>query len=187
MKRRLRAVRFQTEPLPCYAAAVGYNPTMQRVFASVLIVSWALWLGGIGTLFLAATTLFAAFPDDRQIAGTAASAIFRGFDRYQLLLAAVLLLATFGSYVYRRTRLRTFLFCLFAFATLNAVVSAAVITPRIETLRQTGVTATPQFRRLHGSSMLVYVTQAAALLLAGLMLPSVFREPLPEATHGPDR
>jgi hypothetical protein len=63
----------------------------------------------------------------------------------------------------------TTLFALFAIATIGAVVETTLITPRLETLRLQEATQTPQFMRLHGLSMCVYMAVEITLLIAGII------------------
>jgi hypothetical protein len=46
----------------------------------------------------------------------------------------------------------------------------------MEQLRQQGQSSSPEFRKLHGISMIVYSGQTLILLAAGLTLPWAMRE-----------
>lgn len=149
---------------------------MSRALSILVSLVWALWFGGMVMLLASVLRLFDAFEGDRETAGRGASALFRLFESYQLVLAAVALLATFGwRLAGGSVRLKTALFALFALATVGAAASTTLITPNIEALRQRGLTATPEFKRLHGISSGVYMAGAAALLLAGVVLPAAIR------------
>ena len=144
-----------------------------RFMPVVLTLAWGLWFGGIITLFLAVTSLFATFAPDKSLAGTAAAGIFRRFEFYQLLLAAV---AVAAAAVWRassspRAGRATLLLVLLALAAGEALTSTLVVSSRIERLREARLTDTPQFRRLHGVSMTVYASEAGLLAVAGLVLP----------------
>src|SRR5205085_6566787 len=140
----------------------------QRFLSTLVTLVWALWFGGVVTLFIAVTAIFAAFPGQRDLAGIAATSVFHRFHLYQLALAAACLLASFGwRLTPGATRLKTALFCTFGLATIGTYVITGVITPRIDALRQQAMTASPAFARLHGASMAVYVAVAATLLVAG--------------------
>jgi hypothetical protein len=183
---------------------------MQRLLAAVVTIAWALWFGGVVMLLLAVSSLFHTFvheptvealapfgvsteaaavpnsPLRRVLAGSAAGGVFHRFERYQLAVAAVALLATFG---WRLTgggppRLKTALFALLALATVAAVVNTTRVTPRVDAIRVEAlrrgqdVSLSPkkaEFGKLHGISMAVYTTEAALLLLAGLVLPFATR------------
>jgi len=68
-----------------------------RQFLSILVsVTISLWLGGLVMIFITVPTLFQTFAAARPVAGNAAAGIFHAFERYQLVLAAVGLIATFA-------------------------------------------------------------------------------------------
>ena len=144
---------------------------MRRFLSTLVLMAWGLWFGGLIVLFVAVQTLFNTFP--RETAGQGAARIFHAFNAYQLALAAVALVATFAWRVTGPPRLKTTLFVLFALATVGACVITMYFTPRIELLQHRGLTQTVEFKRLHGFSMLAYVGEAVALLVAGVVMPWV--------------
>src|SRR5690349_4639859 len=153
---------------------------MIRLVPSLTIIvtlAWALWFGGLITLFLAVTSLFDTFAPDRHLAGTAAAGIFRRFEFYRLGLAAVAVVAAAlwrasgGAAAPLR---RTLVLVLLALAAGMALVSTFAVSNRIDNLRQNKLTDTPEFRRLHGLSMTVYSGEALTLLVAGLLLPGAY-------------
>ena len=150
---------------------------MNRALATLVCLAWGLWFGGAVTVFLAATWLFKTFGADRTTAGKAAAGVFRNWERYQLILAAVaLVLAVAWRALPGAPKLKTALFGFFAAATLTGVFSTLRVTPQIESLRREGRTMLdPQFRRLHGTSNALYTAGAAALLGAGILLPLTMR------------
>jgi len=132
-------------------------------------LAWALWFGGLITVFVLVTDLFKV---DRPTALVAAPRIFLRFERFELILAAVALLA---AGIWRICEQRVSLSIVFGFlaiATVGLVINAAVITPKMEQIRVAGESSGPRFRALHGQSMAVHSIQAMALLLAGLTLPA---------------
>jgi hypothetical protein len=150
---------------------------MNRIVATLVCLAWSLWFGGAVMVFIAATSLFSTFAPDRATAGRAAAGVFRTWERYQLILAAVALVLTV---VWRALpgapKLKTAVFSFFAVATLLGVYSTMQVTPRINAMRRDGLTmADPQFRRLHGRSNTLYTAGAAALLGAGVLLPLTVR------------
>lgn len=149
---------------------------MSRAFATVVSFAWALWFGGMVMLLAAVLRLFAVFEQDRETFGRAAGAMFRLFEAYQLVLAAVALVATVAWRAFGAGRLKTALFVLFALATLAAAGATTLVTPKVEAMRQQGLTGTPEFKRMHGLSSAVYMAGAAALLLAGFVLPAAIRD-----------
>ena len=148
------------------------------LFATVLTLAWGLWFGGIVMVFLAVTSVFRTFAPDRALAGTAAAGVFRRFEGYQLVLAAVAVVASIAWRAADRSARgrKTALVALLLLAAGAALVSTFVVSRRIEALRQSRQTDTPEFRRLHGTSMMVYTAEAAVLLAAGLVLPSALNQ-----------
>ena len=150
-----------------------------RPVAIVLTLAWALWFGGVITLFIAVTSLFHTFAPDRALAGTAAAGVFRRFEAYQLALAAIAVVAALAWRVREGhgARFKTLLPVLLSLACLLAVLSTFAVSRRIERLRRDRLADTAEFRRLHGASMGIYTLEAAALLGAGLVIPSALGPP----------
>ncbi len=140
---------------------------MQTFLRTVLLLAWALWFGGVMGLFLSVQVLF--HQTERPIFLESAPKLFIAFERYQLFLAAATLLTTFAYRLIAPARRLTALFVLFAIATLGAVVETTQITPRIEAMRIAGQTHTPEFLRMHGVSMAVYMLVAITLLIGGVL------------------
>jgi hypothetical protein len=144
---------------------------MRTILHSLITLVWGLWFGGVMTLFVAVTAIFKAFPSQHETAGLAARHVFRFFNAYQLALAAAALLITFAWCLWRRGPLRFGLFLLFGLVTFDACFITMKIAPKIELLTQQGLTASPEFGRLHGFAMVLYLAEAILLLIAGLFLP----------------
>ena len=64
---------------------------MRYGLALLVMLAWGLWFGGLITLFLMVSHLFSA---DRATAVVAAPRMFLAFERYQIIVAAVALVAT---------------------------------------------------------------------------------------------
>lgn len=144
---------------------------MRTALNTVITLVWGLWFGGVAALFLTVTAIFAAFPGQRSLAGDAAQNVFHIFNLYQLALAAVALLATFAWCLLGRGKLKMGLFLLFCLATFAACVITMYVAPQIERMHQKGLANTPQFMRMHGYSMALFLAEAVLLLIAGLFLP----------------
>jgi len=153
---------------------------MKTLLALLVSFVWALWFGGLMTLFLSVLTLFRQRHD---LAVNANPILFAAFERYQLILAAAALLLTFFWILTRLSRLKTALFILFVLAALCAVISTTWITPRINQLQAQHLTDTPEFRQAHGQSMMTYTAAFALLLLAGLILPVLQRQINPTSNN----
>ena len=153
-----------------------------RLLSVVLTLAWGLWFGGLVTLFIAVTSLFNTFAPDRSLAGTAAAGVFRRFELYQFALAAVAVIAAValraaaggGTTAGRR---RTVVLSTVVLAAGLSLVSTFVVTARIDVMRRARQTETPEFARLHGISMTVYLAEAVLLLAAGLALPGATAPP----------
>jgi hypothetical protein len=145
-----------------------------RLCLILLVLAWGLWCGGIVMVFIAVTSIFSTFAPDRTVAGTAAAGVFRRFETYQLVLAAVAVVS--AALLWRKSDrpgagARAGLLALLVLAGVLALASTFAVSRRIHALRIQGLTQTDEFRRLHGISMAVYATEAVVLLVAGVMLP----------------
>ena len=151
-----------------------------RTLLSILVtLAWALWLGGLVTLFLTVITLFRF---DRTIAIQTAPQVFLMWERYQLALAACALVTTFALRLLTRSTLSSVLFVLFALSALGASLSPILLTKKMEALRAQGLSSSTEFKQLHQRSNIVYTSQTGLLLLAGILLPvtlASLRRPTP--------
>ncbi|MGE5611994.1 MAG: hypothetical protein ACM359_22295 [Bacillota bacterium] len=145
---------------------------MKRLLSIVLCLAWALWLGGLMALFVFVQTLFAR---SRPLAVQAAPVLFLAFERYELIVGALALVAAIGWRIRVRSRSLTLLLTLLVLAAVGAIVSSITITGPMEQLRAIGQSGSAEFKRLHGYSMMVYVTQTVLLVIAGVMLPGILR------------
>jgi putative Mn2+ efflux pump MntP len=145
---------------------------MRYVTSLVLMISWALWIGGIVAVLVGVTAIFGEFPgEQRATAGRAAAAVFRNFSFYELIVAAVALVTAVALRLMRPGYSRTSLFILLALAALMAAISAGIVTPRIDTLRLEGQSHSDAFKKLHGISMMLFSGRALLLLAGGFLLP----------------
>jgi hypothetical protein len=147
---------------------------VRSIVAGWVCIVWALWLGGLGAIFLFVTRLFLV---DHDLGAQAAPVLFLVFEKYQLFLAGVALLGTAGLRIAYRSGGASRLFCYFALAAALAAFEPLAITPKIEALRQEGLTHTPDFQRLHGEASTVYVVETLILLAAGFAIPAAIRRP----------
>ena len=137
---------------------------MRYGLSLLVMLAWALWFGGLMTLFVMVSHLFAA---DRATAVVAAPRLFVAFERYQLVVAAVALIATVAWRFKQPSGVLTTLFIMFAVASLGAIFNASTLTPKMEQLRLAGQSTSPAFRQLHARSMVMFMCEAVALLMAG--------------------
>jgi hypothetical protein len=161
----LRQLFFTTAP-------VLYNLLMRTLFSLIALLAWGLWFGAIMALFIFVQVLFA---HDRSVAVRAAPQLFLSFEKYQLVLAAVVLIATCAWRLTTRRAILTVLFTLLAIATLSGLVPTLYITPKMEALRLAGQSASHEFMKLHGITMIFYLLDAIMLLASGCVLPFALR------------
>src|SRR4051812_25487164 len=122
-----------------------------RYFASALVVlSTALWFGGLVALFVLALAVFKHSGLDRETAGRATSAMFVVFGRAQLAVGAVALIAAFLAYLPGKGRASVALFVILALGVVGAVVFNMVIVPKMEAMRMAGESQSQTFRTWHG-------------------------------------
>lgn len=145
---------------------------MRYGLSLVVALAWGLWLGGLMTLFLTVSQLFKV---DRPLAVNAAPQMFLVFERYQIALATVALIASATWRLTTPRAMLTALFFLLAVASIGPVISSTLISPKMHRLRQLGQSSGPEFRMLHGQSMMVYTSEAGLLLIAGFVLVAGLR------------
>lgn len=158
---------------------------MRRFLSTALVLAWGLWFGSIVMVFVAVTSLFSTFADQRTVAGTAAAGVFRRFEVLQLVAGGVTLLAAIILRSRARTRRPAVLPALVILSILVALTSAFVITPRIDKLRRADSSTSEQFKTLHGVSSSLYSAQAALLLATGLLLPGFLKRTETSAATAP--
>jgi hypothetical protein len=142
---------------------------MRYVLNCTVAAIWALWFGGLITLFLSVTALA------RTARSWSAPILFRRFEFYQLILAGSAIAA---ALVWRRTArsgARLVILVAFVLAGIGSTVAREAITPRLEALVLSGQGKSAQFMSLHGTSMLIYLADTAALAVAGLALPAAMK------------
>lgn len=135
---------------------------MRNVIVYLLGVAIALWLGGLIALFMFVSTLFI---NDRATAVIAAPQLFRVFDRYQLIVAAVAIGCAIGWRFYSGSRLKNILLGLLLIAAGLAVVEFAWVAPNLNGSRAVD---TETFQRFHVISRWVYQSIALCVLVAGV-------------------
>jgi hypothetical protein len=158
---------------------------MQRILTTLLVLAWALWLGGLVTLFMAVNSVFATLSPDRTAAGSITAPIFHLFERYQLALAGIAVLSTVGLRLLSCSRAKRIVLILLLLAAAVAVGQTSLITWRMDELRISGEGGREAFRTLHGVSMALYFGITLLLAATGLFLPRMVRDdadgiPLPQ-------
>ena len=159
---------------------------MRTILHTLLTLVWGLWFGGVVALFVAIHGVFRAFPSDQSSAAETAIHVFRAFNRYQLGVAAAAIIVTFLWCLLQRGRMKMGLFLVYGLATVDACLITTYVAPAIEKMHVNGLTNTPEFVRMHGYSMLLYLAEAVLLLVAGFLLPWL-RESIGHSSAPPDR
>src|SRR5688500_3648118 len=108
---------------------------MRYGLSLIVTLAWGLWLRGLMTVFVTVNHLFTV---NRMTAVNAAPDIFIAFERCQIILAGVALLASAIWRLSTPRKLLTALFFLFALASVGTVISAAVISPKMHAVRRAG-------------------------------------------------
>ena len=151
----------------------NYTFGMHRLLSTVVVLAWGLWFGAIVMVFVTVTSLFSTFADQRQVAGAAAAGVFKRFEALELGAAAVALIAAVLVRRHVPTRAAITVISLLLAAALGAAYTGVVLTPELDSLRNSGPgTDSDRFRSLHGLSSAIYLVQAFLLLATGLFLPA---------------
>jgi hypothetical protein len=149
---------------------------MRRLFPVLMLLTWALWFGGLVTVVIAVNAVAFAHPPsaDRTIFDNAAPPIFHAFERYQLGLSVVASLTTLAAFAATRARIHLVVLGLFWAATIAALGSTLYNTREIDRMREANLTQTEEFKATHNRATWLYGSEAVALLLAGLIMPMTF-------------
>jgi hypothetical protein len=135
----------------------------------IVTLAWGLWFGGLITLFVVAT---ATFRESHELGRTANPVIFRAFEPYILLVAGVATVAGIAWLVVNRSlSLRAIAVLLVLSAIASGYAHYGVSRPM-----QSLSPSSPEWKSLHGRSMMLYTAQSALLTLAGLLLPTAMRD-----------
>jgi hypothetical protein len=136
---------------------------MRYLLSLIVNAAWALWFGATIATFVFAIHLFRVHPG--EVASQANSAMFVVFGEYELVLAAVAILATGMMLVSRPTKPLVVLLAALVFSGAVAMTAGMGLTPRMEILREQGKSHSDEFKRLHGRSMMAMTAQSVLLLL----------------------
>jgi hypothetical protein len=145
---------------------------MRYALNCIVATIWALWLGGLITMFISVIALFST---DENLAKQAAPILFNRFELYQMILAGSAVAAGLVWHFVARSGTRLAIVLVFILAGIGATVARTAITPRMEELRLKGDSGGDEFKSLHGQSMLIYLTDTVALAIAGLALPAAMK------------
>lgn len=142
---------------------------MRYLLSTIATLAWALWFGGLITLFVVAT---ATFRESHDLGRAANPVIFRAFEPYILVVAGVATVAGVAWVAFSRSRALRAIAVLFVLAAIASNYAHFGVSRPMQTLPS----SSPEWKALHGRSMMLYTAQSALLALAGLMLPLAIRE-----------
>jgi len=135
-----------------------------RLFKLLLLLAWALWLGGMIVLLIFVTQLFRT---SRPVAIEAAPVLFRTFAVYQIGVGVIACAS--GTLLTRMTRRSVH--AVLTLLMLAALAGALLIrgwTFEMEAIRHAGQSSGPAFKSLHARSSIAYATSATLLLVSGI-------------------
>jgi hypothetical protein len=135
---------------------------MPAMFSVVLTFALSLWFGGLIWLFVTVSKLFAL---DRPMAVLIAPTFFNSFNRYQLSLGICACLTAAALWWLHRRKLNLVPVACVATA-LIVVIAIFAVTYRLDALRLAGQSQGVDFRKLHGLSMVLYLTTSVLVAIA---------------------
>src|SRR5437879_5180139 len=119
---------------PCQSDAV-YSTAMRYLLGLVVTVAWVLWFGATIATFVFALNLFHTHP---AVAGEANSAMFVVFATYEMILAAIAIVAAGMLMITWPSKPAVLLVAALVFSGALAMAGGMGFTPRMEILRQQG-------------------------------------------------
>jgi hypothetical protein len=98
--------------------------------------------------------------------------IFRAFEPYILVVGGVATVAGVGWMAFGRAKVLRVIAVLFVLSAIAANYAHFGVSRPMQALPP----ASPEWKALHGRSMMLYTAQSGLLGVAGLMLPAAMRE-----------
>jgi hypothetical protein len=154
---------------------------MRQVISTIALIAWSLWFGALIALFIFVQTLFS---NNREVAVEAAPQLFVVFQKYHLILAAIALMSTVAWRIVAPSKSALVMFILLGLAACCGVAVSLWIIGPMNSLRESGLSGSDEFKRLHGRSMMLFVAQAAMLLISGMILPMAIRNGASDRASG---
>lgn len=143
---------------------------MRLVLQWTVAAAWGLWLGATAAMFVFAPYLFHRFGTQSEIARGAVHALFIVFGRYELVLAAIAIVAAGMLLINFGNKWTPLLVLALIFAGGMAITTTLGFTPLMESLRAQGKVGSAAFERLHTKSMIAMSLQLVMLLGTGGLL-----------------
>lgn len=141
---------------------------MNRLLSIIATISVALWLGGLATLMLLVSGLFARA---HELGAEVAPVLFERFAYYHLIVGAVAIVAVVLWRMRDARRVLTVLAICTGIGLASAMISEMLITPKMQQLRRDDQSGGQTFAQLHRASEIVYGIETLALAAAAGLLP----------------
>ena len=137
---------------------------MSRIIAIIVLLAWALWLGGMITLMIFVIRLFNT---SREIGIATAPILFRSFANYQIAIG--LCACGGGTFLCLLTRRNVHaILSLLMIVTLAAALVVRGWTFEMDGLRLVNQSKSERFQTLHHRASMLYSGEAILLLCAGV-------------------
>ena len=150
---------------------------MRYTLLLLTTVVWGLWFGGTIAVFVFGLYDFRpGVMSSHAVAAEAANAMFAVFAKYQLVLAGLAVVAAGLAFVTYPSRWTGGLLgCLFAALGITIIWGLALL-PMMQGYSTQGLAGSPEFKRLHGQSMVALTVEAVVLLaVAALVVATATR------------
>ena len=148
---------------------------MRYLLSTLTTLAWALWFGGLATMFVVTR---ATFRESHDLGRAANPVMFRAFEPYILVVAGVATVSAVAWLALNRSLLLRIVAVLLVLSAIAAGYAHYGVSRPMRSLSP----SSDQWKSLHGRSMLLYTTQSALLTLTGLLLPTAMRDRKPTAS-----
>lgn len=142
---------------------------MNCLLSIIATIAVALWLGGLATLMLLVSGLFAR---SHELGANVAPVLFERFAYYHLIVGGVAIVAAIFWRLRDARRVLTVLAICTGIGLASAMISEMLITPKMQQLRRDDLSGGSTFQQLHRASEMVYGIETLAILAAAGLLPA---------------
>ena len=142
---------------------------MKLFLFTLTTLAWALWFGGLATMFVVTRATFA---HSHELGRTANPIMFRTFEPYILIVAGVAVVSSVLWLAFRRSRLLKVVCTLLILGAITSAYAHFGVSWRLQQMSP----STPEWKSLHGRSMMLYAAQTGLLAISGLVLPATFAQ-----------
>ena len=142
---------------------------MKLFLFTLTTLAWALWFGGLATMFVVTRATFA---HSHELGRTANPIMFRTFEPYILIVAGVAVVSSILWLAFSRSRLLKVVCALLILGGITSAYAHFGVSLRLQQMSP----STPEWKSLHGRSMMLYAAQAGLLAIGGLLLPATLAQ-----------